>query len=130
MSNIPVFVSELFPGFQAAVVFARPLACRLREHLHCIVLSAALVTAFSACADKPPPPATHHDAFTEHWVGKTKAQAIGELGQPTQVSSLSTGESTLLWDYPKDHCSIALHTSKAGKVESGHNSCDGKRSDR
>ena len=66
----------------------------------------------------------------EHWLGKTKAQSIAELGQPTQQTSLSTGESTLLWDQPKNHCSIALHTNKDGKIESGHNSCDTKRFDR
>jgi hypothetical protein len=82
------------------------------------------------CIRLAPPPETHHDAFMEHWAGKTKAQAIAELGRPTQQTSLSTGESTLLWDHPKGHCSVALHTNKDGKIESGHNSCDTKRSDR
>jgi hypothetical protein len=101
---------------------------KIHEEFHRILL-AALVGVIAACASHPPLPETHHDAFVEHWIGKTKAHAIAELGQPTQQTSLSTAEATLLWDYSQDHCSIALHTNKDGTIESGHNSCDTKRSD-
>jgi hypothetical protein len=101
---------------------------KIHEKFHRILL-ATLMGLVAACASNAPTPETHHDAFVEHWVGKTKTHAIAELGQPTQQTSLSTGEATLLWDHPQDHCSIALHTNKDGKIESGHNSCDTKRSD-
>jgi hypothetical protein len=101
----------------------RRLPLKIHEEFHRILLS-ALVSVIAACASNPPPPETHHDAFVEYWIGKTKAQAIVKLGKPTQQTSLSSGESTLLWDHPEAHCSQALHTNKDGTIDSGHNSCD------
>jgi hypothetical protein len=69
-----------------------------------------------------PLPAIHHDVVVEQWVGKSKKQLIASMGAPTRETSLSTGESTLVWER-KGGCYITFNTDKRGIVDSGHDRC-------
>ena len=69
-----------------------------------------------------PLPATHHDVGVEQWVGKSKKQLIASMGPPTRETSLSSGETTLVWER-KGGCYITFNTDKRGIVDSGHDRC-------
>src|SRR2546426_3101063 len=73
------------------------------------------------CTEKALPP-SHHDVEVERWVGKSKTQLIASMGTPTREATLSSGESTLLWER-KNGCYITFNTNKAGIVESGNDHC-------
>ena len=87
-----------------------------RKLLLCLALFFVL-----GCAAKALPP-SHHDVEVERWVGKSKKQLIASMGTPTREATLSSGESTLLWER-KNGCYISFNTNKAGIVESGHDKC-------
>lgn len=90
-------------------------------------LTLFLATLFVGCAaTTPPPPKTHHDPFVEQWIGKSKQQLIAALGQPTMQDSLSTGESTLVWEKQGGKCRISFNTDRNGRVDSGNNRCGAK----
>ncbi|HEY3196737.1 MAG TPA: hypothetical protein VGJ57_01895 [Nitrospirales bacterium] len=74
------------------------------------------------CTSNQPLPPSHHDVVVEGWVGKSKKQLIASMGPPTRETTLSSGESTLIWER-KDGCYITFNTDKAGIVESGHDRC-------
>jgi len=67
-------------------------------------------------------PVSHHDVAVERWVGKSKKQLIASMGPPTRETTLSSGESTLVWER-KGRCYITFNTGRAGIVESGHDRC-------
>ena len=73
------------------------------------------------CTEKALPP-SHHNVEVERWVGKSKTQLIASMGTPTREATLSSGESTLLWER-KNGCYITFNTNKSGIVESGNDHC-------
>ena len=87
---------------------------------HKILLFLAFLFVVS-CTEKALPPG-HHDVEVERWVGKSKTQLIASMGTPTREATLSSGESTLLWER-KNGCYITFNTNKSGIVESGHDQC-------
>ena len=89
---------------------------------HKLLLFLALLGVIG-CTEKALPP-SHHDVEVEQWVGKSKTQLIASMGTPTREATLSSGESTLLWER-KNGCYITFNTNKAGIVESGHDKCAG-----
>jgi len=87
---------------------------------HNLLLLLALLFVVG-CTEKALPP-SHHDVEVERWVGKSKTQLIASMGTPTREATLSSGESTLLWER-KNGCYITFNTNKSGIVESGHDQC-------
>ena len=81
-----------------------------------------LPAIFLLCCTSQPLPTSHHDVVVEGWVGKSKKQLIASMGPPTRETTLSSGESTLIWER-KTGCYITFNTDKAGIVESGHDRC-------
>jgi hypothetical protein len=81
-----------------------------------------LPAMFLLCCTSQPLPPSHHDVVVEGWVGKSKKQLIASMGTPTRETTLSSGESTLIWER-KGGCYITFNTDKAGIVESGHDRC-------
>jgi hypothetical protein len=71
-----------------------------------------------------PVPSSHHDVVVEQCVGKSKKQLLASMGKPTREISLSSGESTLVWER-EGGCYITFNTSRSGIVESGHDRCGG-----
>lgn len=67
-------------------------------------------------------PSSHHDVVVERWVGKSKKQLIASMGPPTRETTLSSGESTLIWER-QSGCFITFHTDKHGMVEAGTDRC-------
>jgi hypothetical protein len=77
---------------------------------------------FLLCCTPEPIPPSHHDVVVERWVGKSKKQLIASMGLPTRETTLSSGESTLIWER-KSGCYITFNTDRSGIVESGHDRC-------
>ena len=89
---------------------------------HKLLLFLALL-GLIGCTEQALPP-SHHDVEVERWVGHSRTQLIASMGTPTREATLSSGESTLLWERTNG-CYITFHTNKAGIVESGYDKCAG-----